>query len=153
MLVPPVSASRVTTSDCPGRAGEALAKIRDALISVDLNSLRDPWPSREEWSSLLPSWFVDACAPEFTDEESTRWLKWWDGLDENQKRWEAGRPAPWSLGDWVYWFTPEMRTWHWWEGEILDESNFHLSIMLQEPATGALDWLVRAAGATLMEED
>lgn len=140
---------------CPGRMEEAAAKIRDAMISIALNSLRDSWPDREEWSALLPGWFVDACAPERSEEESKRWLKWWDGLDWDQKQREAQRPKPWSLEGWLHWFSPEMRTWYWWRGEILDESNFRLSIMTQEwpPVVGALAWLVRAAGATMTEED
>jgi hypothetical protein len=56
----------------------------------------------------------------------------------------------WTLADWLHWVQPSEREWFWWDAKV--ESPDTARILVEVPgdpvALGALDWLLRAAGAT-----
>lgn len=75
----------------------------------------------------MPEWFVAACSPERTAEKTS-----------------------WTLADWLYWMEPDERQWFWWDARIDGEGA--TTVLVEVPrwpsATGALEWLLRAAGAS-----
>lgn len=124
---------------------EVIAKAKSVLRAVDEAGL-ERWPSIEEWPTLLPSWFVAACAPEMTADEATSWLARWEKLTDEERRGEE-QGKPWALADWLYWMEPARRGWWWWDHR--QDATVRVLVEVDEwPFPwGALGWLLRAAGA------
>ena len=121
---------------CPGNAEEVLARVRRALTIVLLEKPRR-WPTNEEWRAKMPDWFVAVCKPEMTDEDEDRLMKL------------ARRNWPWTAGNWAYWFTPEQRTWRWWDARVENPDLLVIELWVEDyMVRNALDFLLRAAGAT-----
>lgn len=124
---------------------QLLDKVRLVLKIIDEADVHR-WPTVDEWSSLLPQWFVSACAPEMSREEAQRWLARWETLsDEERHAEEVGKP--WALADWLYWMEPERRSWWWWGADTGDEVRVLVQVDEWPFPWGALAWLLRAAGA------
>lgn len=124
-----------------------MARVKDALRIVATAS-NGAWPDLQDWRELLPSWLVDACAEEESPEESERWLIWWRALDEKE-RLEAANSRKWSLADWLHWLQPGERQWSWWDSSVAEDGSLRLVVEVAgwPSPIGALEWLVRAAGA------
>ncbi|QRP49055.1 hypothetical protein [Amycolatopsis sp. FDAARGOS 1241] len=132
-----------------GGAGgvEVLGRSRAVLLEV-LEHSGPGWPTVEEWRSILPPWFVAACGPEMRREDAERWMAWWRTLGPADKaRVESERR--WTLADWLYWLMPSERQWFWWDAKVGRDDTLRVSIEVMgwPTALGALDWLLRAAGA------
>jgi hypothetical protein len=129
-------------------ARTVLARCRSVLRAV-LDHSAGEWPAAQEWRSLLPAWFVAACAPERSREELEQWLAWWRTLAPDDRA-RADAERPWALADWLYWLMPSERCWFWWDAEVRPGGT--LLVLVEVPglptALGALDWMLRAAGAT-----
>jgi hypothetical protein len=138
---------------CPGSAEAVLARAKQVL-EVVLHQDPQNWPSGEAWHRLLPEWFVEQCAKEKSQEEADEWLRQWDSLSWEEKV-SLSKTIECSLGGWVYWFQPEQRQWYWWEATILDSNTICVTVEIDEwpLAWGALDWLLRASGATTVEPE
>jgi len=97
---------------------------------------------------LLPAWFVERSAPERSREEAERWLAWWRSLPASEQA-RVAREQDWALADWLYWLEPAERHWFWWDAVI--ENPEILRVIVEVPGwpvpLGALEWLLRAAGA------
>ena len=132
---------------CAGDAGAVLARAREALDPV-LSHLGGRWPADEEWPRVLPDWLVRASAPEPTDAEAKAQLARWQRLSQDEQAREAATAA-WTLLNWVYWFCPEDRQWWWWNAcvQTPDVALVEVQIDGWPAPTGALCWLLRAAGA------
>lgn len=115
-------------------------------MAIVLAQDEDRWPTDEEWKSLLPGWFVAACADDDYLFEGIA-----DGQVEfsEEQRARMDAPRPWSVGGWVFWFLPEERQWFWWDASILDADTVEIVIVVYDVpfAWGALKWLLEAAGA------
>ncbi len=113
--------------DCEGGAQRALVRIREALAPV-LDHQEGAWPSVDEWKTILPGWFVDACV----DDRQVRDCV----LDR------------WSLRAWLHWLQPEERQWRWWDGEVLDATHLRVRLLpLTDPyLKGSVTWLLTVAG-------
>ncbi|MBI1927841.1 hypothetical protein HYR99_26830 [Candidatus Poribacteria bacterium] len=138
---------------CRGDSEIVLKKAKEVLISLVKNAISVwPWPDENQWVKFLPQWFVSRCAEELTAEEAEKWLKWWSVLSwEEQQRVE--KEKAWSLSDFLYWFHPEQRTWHWWDAHCPDRDSCWVEIEVDDwPFPwGAFDWLFRASGAISVE--
>ncbi len=138
---------------CSGNADAVLRGTKEVLESI---LRQDParWPADEAWSSLLPRWFVQRCAPEKTKGESDRWLTEWRSLPEDE-RVRVERDAKWSVLGTVYWFRPEMRSCWWWDGIVEDQSTVRVAVAIGglPYAAGALEWILRASGAAIAEKE
>ena len=55
--------------ECDGDASDVLKRAKQVLLIINEWCHEPNWPSLEEWSKLLPDWFVSACGPERTLEE------------------------------------------------------------------------------------
>jgi hypothetical protein len=132
---------------CAGDAEDVIGRCREVLAPVIARQAA-PWPADDEWSALLPSWFVRACVSEQSEGESAAWLARWQALSPDEQAREA-ETAEWSLLNWVEWFRPEMREWFWWDAaaESGDVAVVEVQIDGWPAPTGALKWLLRAAGA------
>src|SRR5258705_13503292 len=64
---------------CPVGATGVLENAKSVLKIVDEATL-GYWPKSLEWRSKLPEWFISACAPERTKEESDRDIASWRSL-------------------------------------------------------------------------
>jgi hypothetical protein len=127
--------------------GEVIERAR-AVLQVVLDH-QAPWPTDHQWRTMLPAWFVRACAPERTQEEAQRWLEHWRTLSPELKA-EAEVTA-WSLLNWLGWFDPRGdldRGWAWWNAGVYDSATGWVEIEVEGHPypTGALRWLLRAAG-------
>lgn len=149
----PVGMGLVTfDARCSGEASTVLDKVKQILDTV-LSLSRDPWPSDEEWSQLLPAWLVESFVPERSREELEEWLQRWRSLPPEEKG-AAAQAAGWSLGDWIYWFQPEERQWSWWSAAVLDPDLLQIRVQAQDwpfPSE-AFEWLIKAAGADSVEK-
>lgn len=60
----------------------------------------------------------------------------------------------WSVGAFVFWFTPAERFWFWWSAKIENPDLFQVEVIaIDLPFPwGSLDWLLRASGAISVEE-
>lgn len=132
---------------CRGDAGRVGERAREVLRGV-LAHAGPPWPSVREWRLLLPAWFVEGSAPEQSREEAERWLSWWRSLPAEEQA-QVTRAQRWTLADWLYWLEPSERQWFWWDAVIESPDTLRVSVEVSGwPAPlGALDWLLRAAGA------
>lgn len=131
---------------CPQGAEICLRKMRAVLEPIE--TWKGPWPSTDEWSRILPTWFVSACSASPSAEESRAWLEHWRTLPQAEQT-EMTRKLEWSLENWLYWMKPEQATWHWVSASTT--SNIELDVVLDlegwPTALGAFEWLARAAGA------
>lgn len=133
---------------CHNSAEETLVRMKQLLSSVDSNGL-ERWPDLDEWRTILPEWFVDACAPEMTGDEKERWLEAWRRMEPEEKAIHE-KTRKWTLSSWLYWLGPDQRTWFWWDADASDESELVIALQVEEwPFPwGAFQWMCRAAGAT-----
>lgn len=123
--VPPGDADRVAAT---GAAAPILESCREVMAAV-LEHSEGEWPSLEEWKSILPRWFVDACLDDALVQSCV--------LDK------------WSLRGWLHWLRPENRKWYWWGAEVAPETLTVIVLVPERPyLRGALDWLLKTAGAT-----
>jgi len=134
--------------DCPGNADLILRRCKEVLQVVIAQS-KDQWPSNEQWSLILPEWFIVSCGKELSKEEADQWLNWWRKLKPNEQA-QAEAKKKWSLSSWIYWFQPEQRLWFWWDAEIVDPCKIRVAVEVSSwPFPwGALRWLFMAAGAS-----
>lgn len=99
----------------------------------------------------LPPWFVATCAPDMSAVETEAWIAWWRTLPpEDQAR--AERDLPWTVENWLSWIDPDVRQWRWWDASAEGPSSVVVRIEVREwpTAIGALEWLLKAAGATAL---
>jgi hypothetical protein len=111
------------------------------------------WPELAKWQKELPAWFVLACAPEKTPEEEQVALTHWRSLSPAEQA-IADESEPWSLSDWLWWLEPENRTWYWLGADAVDSRRLVVYVGTDgaPSATGALYWLLKAAGASQVDE-
>ena len=87
------------------------------------------WPSLERWKGILPAWFAGACLDDALVQSCI--------LDR------------WSLRGWLHWFRPENRKWFWWGAGVQGDKAVVTVLVPERPyLRGALDWLLKTAGAT-----
>jgi hypothetical protein len=134
---------------CRGDAERVLERAREVLgVVLTHAAASPPRPSLGVWRRLLPEWFVESCAPEQSREQAERGLRWWRDLPPEERA-RVSREQPWRLADWLYWLRPPERQWFWWHAVV--ESPDTLRVMVEIPSwpapLGALEWLLRAAGA------
>jgi hypothetical protein len=124
-----------------------LERCRD-VMAVVLEHSGPRWPAEHEWPALLPEWFIAACAPERSQAEAQRWLAWWRTLGPEAKA-AAERDRRWTLTNWLFWLEPAERQWYWWDSETCADGRLRVAVEVGgwPAALGALDWLLRAAGA------
>ena len=119
----PLPARYEFSADDPG----AVIERARSVLAIVFARCAQQWPSTAEWHSLLPQWFVDACAPTPSDHER------------------------WSLDGWLYWFDPAGdgpdRTWEWWDAGIVDGRGWvEVAIDGFPFGSGPMRWLLVAAG-------
>ncbi|MFD7159443.1 hypothetical protein ACFV9C_32925 [Kribbella sp. NPDC059898] len=129
-----------------------LNRCRDVMVAVLQHPAAD-WPDLPTWRSEMPAWFVLACAPEKTPEQEQADLIWWQSLSSDEQA-TADEASQWSLSDWLWWLEPENRTWYWLGAEVAGPRQLLVYVETDgDPSpTGALRWLLTAAGATQVDE-
>lgn len=158
---------------CPGNATDVLNRCREVLEAVIVNT-RKPWLADDVWHRILPVWFVNQCKEdELREEETVRDVAWHVFQEQGMpaslafirghqkefdqlKREEAEHwDDPWTLSGWIYWFRPEERWWFWWDAKIPDEDALHVELEAADYGfpSGALEWLLRAAGASQASQE
>lgn len=143
------------TVRCNGNGNQVLRNVKEVLSIVVKQSLSiSEWPSDDEWAGYLPGWFTNRFAEPLTQEAAEKWLKWWKSLSQEEQA-RVEKESQWSLPNWIYWFQPDNRTWHWWDGACFDDYSCSVEIEVAEwPFPwGALRWLFRAAGAEEIESE
>jgi hypothetical protein len=128
-------------------SAQVLTGVVEVLRVVLEQQQRGDWPDNAEWRSLLPEWFVAQTAPEMPIEtDPPRRPRWWQLVRSPQVHEQAG---PWSLGNWLYWFRPENRTWFWWGAYLVSTTEISLLLAADDwpVLVGALEWAFACAGA------
>jgi len=140
-------------ADCPGNAAVVLQRVKEVLSIASEHTLSG-WPPDEQWRSLLPAWFLAACAPEQTQAEADKWMAWWRTLPREQQI-RVDQEKEWSLHSWLYWMKPENRIWTWWDARAIDTNTVIVAVEVTfwPFPWGALRWLFRAAGARQLESE
>jgi hypothetical protein len=135
-----------------GPAEEIVRRTVEVLRVVDEHSA--DWPDLDRWRSLLPDWFVAACSPEHTPAEAAAEQERIRRLPPAEQA-EAAANQGWTLSNWLYWLEPAQRQWFWWNATTPSPDTVLIDIWIAGwPAPlGALDWLLRAAGATSVDHD
>ena len=141
------------TADCPGNATQVFQQVKDVMRIISEQTLSE-WPSDEQWKSLLPEWFLSACAAPKTKEESDKFMAHWRSLPPAQKL-QAEREEVWSLEAWLHWVNPPNRVWTWWDARVIDLNTIIVAVEVTDwPFPwGALRWLFRAAGSRQLAEE
>lgn len=133
------------TARCNAPPDAVLGRVRE-VIGVILRQDPEHWPLEDAWSALLPGWFVAACLPKRTPTEAAAALATWRAARD------AGQPRPagWTVKNFIWWFTPDMRHWWWWEARVTAADTFVLLLASDEvdPPIDALLSLLRAAGVS-----
>lgn len=139
----------VIEAACPAGADQVLGRCRAAL-SATLRGMHQGVSDPSAWRRLLPRWFVDACVEQST-EQVEQWLAWWSTLPDDAKA-SAAEDRAWSLDGWLHWLTPQERQWWWWDAECVLPTQLQVRVQIDGwPApTGALRWLLRTAGASVV---
>ncbi len=139
--------------DVRGESAEASVtgakQVLSCVLGLSVEQLETPVAA-----ALLPSWFVQACAPEESEAERARWLQWWRQLDDADRA-RAADARTWTLDDWLFWMRPEERQWYWWDSQILAPDHGQVLIKVTDwpTAVGSLVWLLRAGGARNVSMD
>jgi hypothetical protein len=141
-------------ASCRGDADTIAQRAREVMVTV-VSQPTDQWAttSDDRWQSILPDWFVAACATPQSAEDAERWLSWWRSLPADEQP-RAAQQRAWTLADWLYWLHPGERQWFWWNATIVDSDTLRVTVeVLGWPAPiGALRWLLTAAGAVDVSE-
>ena len=91
---------------------EVVERARTVVAVVIQGSEDGLEPEDPAWVQRLPGWFVSACSPPQTAEESAAWLARWRALDRAGKA-AAEAELGWSLADWLGAVSPDTRAWWW----------------------------------------
>ena len=135
-----------TISAVGPNARSAAEQVREVMLAVVDNE--QAVPDDEQWKTLLPAWFVNACTPEQTAAESAESLRRWQAASTAERR-TRHDSISWSLSSWCYWLG-ENRSWWSWELEVTGETLLWTLLVEEDPVPmGAAEWLVRATGLTL----
>lgn len=138
------------TASGPDPAG-ILDRSREVLRAV-LDASGGPWPDLAGWQARLPDWFVAASAPEQTPEQAAAELARWRSMSAAERA-AAEDDEAWTLSDWIHWLQPAERQWYWWSARVRDPGTAEVAVSVPGwPAPlGALEWLLRAAGASTVD--
>ena len=136
-----------------GDSRKVIENAKSVLKLVNEHS-RSVWPSDEQWTRILPEWFLAECGPELTAEQAEQEIESERHLSVEQRA-ELERVARWSAADWTYWLHPNQRLWFWWDAAVLTEHDFVVAVETHEWPfpSGALKWLLRASGADTVEAE
>ena len=144
---PPEGMIRHTFVFCPENAEQVLTKARSVLLLVNQNG-REQWPSLEQWTNLLPGWFLAECRPEYTMAEAEAELRLYAYLSPAEQL-EKALTESWALSNWLAYLAPEEREWFWWGSDVTEPSLLRVTVVVRGLPfpSGSLSWLLRAAGA------
>ena len=132
---------------CGDDAQDVIDRSQSVLGTVVQASL-GIWPTNDQWRRMLPRWFLECCAKEYTTEEAESRLKWWRALSPEDQV-QVDREARWTLNNWLYHFQPDNRHWFWWDARIMSQDTASVTVVVDGCPFpwGALSWLLRASGA------
>jgi hypothetical protein len=135
---------------------QVIGKIKEVLQILNSTCMnRNIFPTDEEWRLLLPSWFVEKCKPERTQQQILEDSNRWDNLSYEQRIQYIESPTrSWELSAWIQYFHPDDRQWYWCNYSIVDTNCFILSIEVEDLpfSSGSFYWLLQASGANSIEE-
>jgi hypothetical protein len=132
-------------AECKGNASEVLERCKDVLKKV-VGSELSYEDSNDDWSVILPQWFIEACAKEISQEEAVRLIATPSGQVFLANRW--------TLKGFLYFFRSDDRSWYWWDGKVKDSDTLVVQLLVYgfPFAWEALAFLLKAAGADYVDE-
>lgn len=134
----------LVTSDDPETL---VSRCREVMLTIVSHSAAT-WPDPSAWQRRLPGWFLEKCPPDNMRETNEEWLnRWHEQSHEGRVRME--REASWTLDNWLFWMKPENRLWSWWDAVLENPNQVRIQVELIDihAPLGALEWLLRCAGA------
>lgn len=134
---------------------QVVSRARAVLTGV-VEQVGD-WPAFDRWPQLLPTWFVQRCAPEHPEPEhgepvdAEAWMRRWQAMTPEQKA--ALSQGPWTLSGWLDCFDPteegrgDDRSWWWWHAGTDESGGWVQVVTTGWPfGSGSLTWLIEACG-------
>lgn len=139
-------------------AAEDPAQVVDntRAVATRVVSRMGDWPTDELWPALLPTWFVQRCAPETPEPEQGEscdveaWLRRWRVMTSEERA--AVDQGPWTLSGWLYCFDPteegmgDDRSWWWRAGTDASGGWVQVATTGWPFGSGSLSWLIEAGG-------
>jgi hypothetical protein len=134
------------TAECGNEASEVNQRIKDVIKTIIETDLSFDEPI-EKWEVILPEWFIKNCSPEISKDEAEKLLSTPRGYEILE--------SMWTLTGFIYWFRPEMRSWYWLSSKVKNENTLLIKVLVYGYpfASGALKWLITAAGAKDITEN
>jgi hypothetical protein len=133
---------------CAGNGREVARRVDEIFAIVTTAQTLAEWPGDEAVAAQLPAWLVGGCAPEQTPAEVTRSLARWRTMSPEEKATDA-RTEAWTLRDLLHWMHPDECPWR--SPRVVQASNDLVRVILEVDgwpvAHGAVDWILRVAGA------
>jgi hypothetical protein len=138
---------------CRGNAGDVL-KLVKSVMKLIASLTVEQWDANGDLNRLLPQEFVGAFATDMTPEEAENWFRRWQKLTEQQQRDEELNRI-WSFSNWLYWLSPDKRSWCWWDAIEVDKDHLLVAVAAKDwPFPwGSLAWLFRGSGALMVEPE
>ncbi|MEU9048485.1 MULTISPECIES: hypothetical protein [unclassified Kitasatospora] len=139
-------------------SAQVIANARAALTCVVAQM--GEWPAFERWPQLMPTWFIQQCAPEHPEPEhgepfdAEAWLRQWRAMTPQQKA--AVDQGPWMLSGWLDYFDPteegmgDDRSRWWWDARADEPDGAWVQVATTgwPFGSGSLSWLIEASGGT-----
>lgn len=137
---------------------QVIANAREVLTCVVAQT--GDWPAFERWPQLLPTWFIQRCAPEPSEPDhgesfdAEAWLHQWRAMTPEGRA--AADQEPWMLSAWLYYFDPtedgmgDDRSWWWWDATAEEPDGGWVQVATTgwPFGSGSLSWLIEASGGT-----
>lgn len=137
-------------AQCNGDSEEVCARAKEVLVAVDACVLEHR-AKDDVWRSVLPAWFVAQCSAEPSERgDKTMFAKrFW-----RRKPSIKSHDAAWSVLNWVGHFSPELRSWYWWDTITMSPDVLLVQVEVDgfPFGSGNLSWLLRASGARTFDE-
>lgn len=141
-----------TTLATSSSSAECIEKITSVCAIVSTRAANWSALQQVDWESLLPQWFLDACAPPMSAAEAQAFLERWRKLSPADRTALTDAQA-WSLPDWLHWMNPEQATWSLAASETLSPNLARVVLEVDgwPVAIGSFRWLAKAAGAVKVD--
>lgn len=139
---------------CALDAVQVVAAVRAVLRCVVERA--GDWPAFEQWPGLLPTRFVQQCAPERNASDPSfdveAWQGQWRAMSPKEKA--AAAEGPWTLSGWLYYFDPtdegmgDDRQWWWWDAGVEEPGAGWIQVATTgwPFGSGPLTWVIKACG-------
>lgn len=114
---------------CNHNADEVLSTVRKVMREIAMQSV-EGWDDNDDWSGHFPECFMGKFTEELSEEEAHAWLSRWRRMGKEER--EREEQNAWALSDWLYWMSPDNRSWFWWDAKVASPDIIVLAVSVDE---------------------